>query len=44
MVQELVSGAPNQYERTVQGHPESSSVEKWREAYRFDMGGEGFAS
>ena len=37
-------GAPNQYEGTVQARPESWDVEKWREAYGFSAGGEGFAS
>ena len=44
MVRELVTGAPNQYERTVRGCPESWSMEKWKKAYRFNVGGEGFAS
>ena len=44
MVQELVKGAPNQYGQTVRGHPESWSMEKWREAYGFDVGGKGFVS
>ena len=44
MVWELVTGALNQYERTVRACLESWSVEKWREAYGFDVGGEGFAS
>ena len=37
-------GAPNQYEGTIQARPESWNAEKWREAYGFSMGGEGFAS
>ena len=44
MVRELVTGAPNQYEGIVQAHLESWSAEKWREAYRFSTGWEGFAS
>ena len=44
MVLELVTGAPNQYEGTVQARLESWSVEKWREAHGFSTGGEGFAS
>ena len=37
-------GAPNQYEGTVQARPETWDAENWREAYGFDVGGEGFAS
>ena len=44
MVRELVTRAPNQFERTVSAHPKSWSTEKWRKAYEFDMGGERFAS
>ena len=44
MVQELVTGALNQYDLTVCGHLETWSVKKWREAYGFNVGGEGFAS
>ena len=44
MVRELTTGAPNQYEGTVQARPETWDAEKWREAYGFSAGGEGFAS
>ena len=44
MVRELITGAPNQYEGTVRARPESWDAEKWREAYGFNIGGEGFAS
>ena len=44
MVRELTMGAPNQYEGTVRARPESWDVEKWREAYGFSAGEEGFAS
>ena len=44
MVWELVTRAPNQYDLTIQSHLETWSVKKWREAYGFDVGGEGFAS
>ena len=44
MVRELVTRAPNQYDLIIRGHLETWSVEKWREAYRFDVGDEGFAS
>ena len=44
MVRELTTGAPNQYEGTVQARPEAWDAEKWREAYGFSAGGEGFAS
>ena len=44
MVRELVTGALNQFEQTVRAHSESWSKEKLREAYGFDVGGEGFAS
>ena len=44
MVRELTTVAPNQYEGTIQVRPESWDAEKWREAYGFDVGGEGFAS
>ena len=43
-MQELTTGAPNQYEGTVRAWPKSWDAEKWREAYGFDVGGEGFAS
>ena len=44
MVRELTTRAPNQYEGTVQVWPETWDAEKWREAYGFSAGGEGFAS
>ena len=44
MVRELTTGAPKYYEGTVRARPESWDVEKWREAYGFSVGGEGFAS
>ena len=44
MVRELTMGAPNQYEGTVHAWPETWGAEKWREAYGFSTGGEGFAS
>ena len=44
MVRELTAGAPNQYEGTIRAWPESWDAEKWREAYGFSVGGEGFAS
>ena len=42
-VQELLTEAANQFDMTIHGHPEMWTAEKWREAYGFDMGGEGFA-
>ena len=44
MVRELTTGAPNQYEGTVRARPETWDAERWREAYGFSTGGEGFAS
>ena len=44
MVRELTKGAPNQYEGTVRAWPETWGAERWREAYKFGTGGEGFAS
>ena len=44
MVRELTTGVPNQYEGTVRAQLESWDAEKWREAYGFSVGGEGFAS
>ena len=44
MVRELIVGAPNQYEGTVRARPETSDAGRWREAYGFNAGGEGFAS
>ena len=44
MVRELIVGAPNQYEGTVQARPETWEAGRWREAYGFSAGGEGFAS
>ena len=44
MVRELTTGAPNQYEGTIRRRPETWGAEKWREAYGFSTGGEGFAS
>ena len=44
MVRELILGAPNQYEGTVQARPETWDVGRWREAYGFSTRGEGFAS
>ena len=44
MVRELIVGAPNQYEGTVRARPETWEAGRWREAYGFSAGGEGFAS
>ena len=44
MVRELTMGAPNQYKGTVRARLEAWNVKKWREAYGFSAGGEGFAS
>ena len=44
MVRDLTKGAPNQYEGTVCARPETWGAERWREAYGFSTGGEGFAS
>ena len=44
MVRELIIGAPNQYEGTVQAWSETWDAGKWRETYGFNAGGEGFAS
>ena len=44
MVRELTAGAPNQYEGTVRARPDSWDAEKWREAYGFNVRGEGLAS
>ena len=44
MVRELTTGAPNQYERIVRARPKTWDAEKWKEAYSFSVGGEGFAS
>ena len=44
MVWKILTGVPNQYDLTVCGQPETWSVEKWREAYGFLVGGKGFAS
>ena len=44
MVRELIVGAPNQYEGTVRVRPETWDAGRWREAYGFGTGGEGFAS
>ena len=44
MVRELIIGAPNQYEGTVRARPETWEAGRWREAYGFSAGGEGFAS
>ena len=44
MVRELIVGAPNQYEGTVQARPKTWEAGRWREAYGFSAGGEGFAS
>ena len=43
-VRELTKGAPNQYEGTVRARLETWGAERWREAYGFSTGGEGFAS
>ena len=43
MVRELTKGAPNQYEGTVRARPKTWGAERWREAYGFGIGGEGFA-
>ena len=37
-------GVPNRYDLTVCGHSETWTVEKWREAYGFVVGGKGFVS
>ena len=44
MVRELIVGAPNQYEGTIRARPETWDTGRWREAYGFSVGGEGFAS
>ena len=44
MVWKILTGIPNQYDMTIRGQPETWSMEKWREAYGFDAGGEGFTS
>ena len=44
MVRELIVGAPNQYEGTIRAQPEIWNAGRWREAYGFSAGGEGFAS
>ena len=44
MVRDLTKGAPNQNEGTVRARPETWGAERWREAYGFGTGGEGFAS
>ena len=44
MVRELTKGARNQYEGIVRARPETWGAERWREAYGFSTGGEGFAS
>ena len=44
MVRELTIGAPNQYKGTIRAQPETWDAGKWREAYGFSAGGEGFAS
>ena len=44
MVRELIMGAPNQYEGTVRTQPETWEAGRWREAYGFSAGREGFAS
>ena len=44
MVRELIVGAPNQYEGTIRARPKTWDPGRWREAYGFSAGGEGFAS
>ena len=44
MVRELTTGARDQYEGTIRARSKSWDAEKWREAYGFSVGGEGFAS
>ena len=44
MVREFIIGAPNQYKQIVRARLESWRMEKWRKAYGFNVGGEGFAS
>ena len=44
MVRELIVGAPNQYKGTVRARPEIWEAGRWRKAYGFSAGGEGFAS
>ena len=44
MVREILTGVPNHYNMTIRGQPETWSVEKWRETYGFDAGGEGLTS
>ena len=44
MVRELIVGAPNQYKGIVRARPETWDAGRWREAYGFNIGGEGFAS
>ena len=44
MVRELIVGAPNQYEGNIRARPETWDARRWREAYGFSTGEEGFAS
>ena len=44
MVRELIVGAPNQYEGTIRAQPKTWDARRWREAYGFSAGREGFAS
>ena len=44
IVRELIVGAPNQYGGTIRARPETWDAGRWREAYGFSAGGEGFAS
>ena len=44
MVQEILTGVPNQYDLIVREKSKIWTIEKWREAYGFLVGGKGFAS
>ena len=44
LVRELVEGAPNQFDHTVQCKPEKWTALVWREAYGFKPEGYGWAS
>ena len=44
MVRQAITGAPNQFNLTICGKPETWTVKKWRETYGFQEGGEGSVS
>lgn len=44
VIQELIFGAPNQYELTVRGRPEAWTKAIWAGVYGFAQGGLGLAS